>query len=369
MSQKLLALNELTDFACENIERLLEELEISYYRSGRRLMGCCPCHDSDNRTAWNFYPDGESVRGIWQCHTNSCHLTYGKSLLGLIKGVLSFQQNRECGNQEAISYLLAFCGYKNIEEVKIPNQNVLTKRYYNGIIKKLNLKGTESLLHISREDFRKKVEIPPKFYLNQNYSRRILDKYDVGIYNKVGRILIPIYDDTHSYILGCVSRTIFDKCGECNYYHKDGLCPQTEYDRFKCVKWLTSKGFPSDSYLFNYWFAKYHIQKSKVIILTEGPGDVLRLEEGGIHNSLAIFGSELKDKQKLIIDQTGAMSIIVMLDNDKAGITGSLNIKKKLSRSYRLYFPKIKSDPGNLHTDEITRDIKPLIEKVKNNGN
>ena len=105
-------------------------------------------------------------------------------------------------------------------------------------------------------------------------------------------------------------------------------------------------------------FSYGHIRKSGVAILVEGAGDVWRLEENGIHIGLALFGTDLSDSQRILLDRSGALSIIVMLDSDKAGQEGAKKLKSQLGRQYRMYFPKIKEDAGELQQDEITEDIK-----------
>ena len=41
-----------------------------------------------------------------------------------------------------------------------------------------------------------------------------------------------------------------------------------------------------------------------------------------------------------------------------------MKLKNQLGRQYRMYFPQIKDDAGELSRDEITEDIKPIIEKA-----
>jgi DNA primase len=133
------------------------------------------------------------------------------------------------------------------------------------------------------------------------------------------------------------------------------------------AKWINSAGFSSGNTLYNYWFAKRHIRESGVAILVEGAGDVWRLEENGIHNSIAIFGTNLTDIQKTLLFQTGAMSLVVMTDSDEPGRKAAKVIAEdtEIRRSFRLFFPKFDSkDVGELGTDTITDDIKPLIERI-----
>jgi hypothetical protein len=81
---------------------------------------------------------------------------------------------------------------------------------------------------------------------------------------------------------------------------------------------------------------------------------------------VAVFGNTLKDGQTPILDSLGAMDLIVMFDNDEAGIKGCQDIKKHYSRMYRLYFPKYKAkDAGEMNTDSITEELKPLLNKLE----
>ena len=80
--------------------------------------------------------------------------------------------------------------------------------------------------------------------------------------------------------------------------------------------------------------------------MVESPGNVWRLEEAGVHNSVAIFGSSLADRQKMILDISGAMTIITIMDNDAAGVMATQQIHTQCQRTYNiksipLQFPDI----------------------------
>jgi hypothetical protein len=78
-----------------------------------------------------------------------------------------------------------------------------------------------------------------------------------------------------------------------------------------------------------------------------------------------MFGTTLSDGQKDILDMMGAMSLIIMTDNDDAGRKGAINTLNKCQRTYRVYIPNFTgSDVGDISLDSITSDIKPLIEKI-----
>jgi DNA primase len=218
---------------------------------------------------------------------------------------------------------------------------------------------------ITREFYRQNVEIPCQYYLQRDFSIEVLDKFDVGTCKRHGKALYqravtPIYDEDGQTILGFTGRSIFQECNKCKHYHD----PEKECYYFP--KWKHTAGFQKENCLYNYWNAKRSVLETGVIIIVESPGNVWRLEEAGITNSVAIFGTTLNQNQKKIIDESGALSIICILDNDEAGLKGSQKITDQCSKMYRLYFPSLETnDIAEMNVDKITSDIKPIISKIE----
>ena len=99
-------------------------------------------------------------------------------------------------------------------------------------------------------------------------------------------------------------------------------------------------------------------------ILVESPGNVWKLEENGIHNSVGIFGTNLSNQQKLLLDSSGAMSIFTIMDNDEAGQKAADNISKICNRTYNVYNIKITSnDIADMTSDQIDTEIKNFIKE------
>ena len=164
--------------------------------------------------------------------------------------------------------------------------------------------------------------------------------------------------------MGCTGRSTFEKCVDCKQHHD----PQKKCDDKRHAKWLHSHGFKASESLYNYCNAKKYIRESQVVILVEGPSDIWKLEQAGIHNGVALFGLSLSPGQFNLLNSSGALSVIVVLDNDpnQAGQNATKKIHTQLSRLYRLYYPQLKkNDIGEMGIDEITQDILPYIEKIK----
>jgi hypothetical protein len=362
-------LNQLTDIVVDNIEDIYEYFEAEYHKGQKVYFSNCFIHGGDNKTALNLYYDAD-YRVHFKCRTHGCEKHFGTSLISMIRGALSNVKygwkvpgDKTVSFDETIEFLLN--RYKlDFGQIKGQSLNVGNHEFCKVVntLSKNKLSGT-----IDREFYRKRVEIPSKYFLNRGYTIEVLDDYDVGNCKTYGkeffnRAVVPIYDDDGEMIVGFTARSIFDQCKECKSYHD----PNKQCYHFP--KWRHSKGFQKEKSLYNFWKAKDHILESGVIVIVESPGNVWRLEEAGIHNSVALFGTVLNNPQKQLIDESGALSIIIIMDNDEneAGQKAAQKIKEQCEKSYRVYTLDInKQDVGEMNTNEITEDIRPWINKAK----
>ena len=164
-------------------------------------------------------------------------------------------------------------------------------------------------------------------------------------------------------MVGCTGRSIYDKCNICKSYHDINNCP-SDYESWLHSKWRHNKDFKTQEHLYNMWFAKDFIKSSKTAIIVESPGNVWRLEEAGIHNSVALFGTNLSPKQKMLLDMSGAMSIITIMDNDTPGQEAAKTIIEKCNKIYNtknIIVPK--NDIAEMTVEEIRSLILPQLEE------
>ena len=111
--------------------------------------------------------------------------------------------------------------------------------------------------------------------------------------------------------------------------------------------------------MYNYWNAKEHIKRTGVAILVEGQGDVWRLDEAGYYNACGMFGCELSEEQMVILEKSGAMTLWVLTDSDKAGIEAREKIRKRCARLYNVKFIDLKNkDIGETPIEEIKELLK-----------
>lgn len=368
-------LKVVCDDICDNIETLLESFNIEYKHNHKMITMCCPIHDGDNPSAVNLYPEGESYRGNWKCRTHNCEKIFKGSVIGFIRGIISNkkygwrkQGDDICSFKEAVEFATKFIN-KDLSDIKISKSD-REKKQFSCVVNYLNNTSQTQTPKITRDKIIQTISIPAQYYIDRGFDPEILKKYDVGLCTNPNkemsdRVVVPIYDNEYKYMVGCTGRSIYEKCDTCKSYHNPSIsCPDKEF-RWKYCKWKHNADLKSQNYLYNLWFAKEHILKTSTAIIVESPGNVWRLEENGIHNSVAVFGSSLSDRQKILLDSSGAMNLVILTDNDEAGHKAAEQIKTKCQNTYRVFIPKIsKPDVGEMTPQEIQTEIKEYMEKI-----
>lgn len=365
-------LKYICDLLCDNIEEVLSALDLHDYRdNGKMITMACPIHGGDNDSALNLYYEGDSYRGNWKCRTHGCEKIFKSSILGFIRGVISAQKygwekegDKMCSFTEAMEFAKNFVSKDT--DAMVFNSIRQNKNNFSRIVDKIIDKPYQES-KITRETAIQNLNIPAKYYIDRGFSETTLNKYDVGLCQNpkkpmYNRVVVPVYDNSGKYLVGCTGRSIYKQCDKCKSYHKNTQpCPENN-KTWVYSKWKHSQGFKSQNHLYNFWNAKEYIQKNNYAIIVESPGNVWKLEENGIYNSVAVFGCNLSDRQKLILDSSGAMTLIVIMDNDEAGHKATEEIKQKCENTYKLLFPKIDAaDIADLNIEQI-KELKTFIE-------
>lgn len=369
-------LKVLCDELCDNIDVVFDYFDLDYKDNGKMISMSCPVHEGDNPGALNLYVEGDSYRGNWKCRTHQCEKTFKGSIIGFIRGILSHRQHnwseegdQVCSFKETIEFITSLLK-KDLKDIKISKISRDKNKFSSAINHISNNMQTDNSNKLKRENIRPLLNIPAQYYLDRGYSKDIIDKYDVGLCSNpkremYNRVVVPIYDQQYEKMIGCSGRSIFEKCTKCSSFHNpEESCPE-ESKKYLYSKWKHSANFKSQNCLYNFWFAKQHIQETGIAIIVESPGNVWKLEDNNIHNSVAVFGANLSDRQKILLDASGAMNLIILMDNDEAGKKATINIIEKCKNTYRLHVPAIsKSDVGEMSKEEIDTEIKEFIKRV-----
>ena len=134
-----------------------------------------------------------------------------------------------------------------------------------------------------------------------------------------GRVVVPVFDERKTKIIGFTGRLI-------NYtkWHKEN----------KIGKWKhggsINQGFVCGD--------EGIIKDSGIIIIVEGPGDVLALYEYGIKNAMCIFGTRISSKQLAFILKVNPKKILVSLNNEPDNKNIGNHAANKLVTTLKSYF-------------------------------
>ena len=322
-----------------------------------RYCGVCPVHKGDHPTGFRLFKHGNA----WRCYTHNCHEHFGKSLIGLIRGLLSMKEYRWSNpSDDSVDWKTTYSFIKQVLNVETKSSIALAN-FSCDIEQSYEYK-------IGRRSLRSALHFPCSYYIQRGISEEVLDKYDVGVCKNpkksmFNRAVAPIYDDSYKFSIGCMGRSLYPKCEKCGLYH---------YEKISCpnvgpyfIKWRNSK-FDRKNTLYNFWFAKDFIKSSKIVILCEGPADIWRLEQAGIHNCLAICGTEFTDNQVLKISKLNINKLVLCLDNDEAGILATKRIVEKTKKLFHIDIPQL-CDSGKDIADTSLDTIKRNLEKYATN--
>ncbi len=364
-------LEEISEQLLECLPDLLDRFGIEYEDYNNRIMFACPIHEGDNETGSSIMKNGV---GNWRCFTQQCHEPFGSSngagVIQFVQALLSKRENRDVSFYEAINWCANFVGIGIEVEVQSSEDQVRTK--FIQLCKYINRKKVaHTPIFTPRAMIRSFLKIPAEYYLQRGYSEAILDKFDIGYcFNPqksfFDRIITPFYDEDGEYMIGCSGRNKFERCDICRLYHQENTrCPITKEEKLKAVKWKHSNNFSVESYLYNYHNAKTHILQTHTVILVEGPGDVWRLEEAGIHNSMALLGASLSKDQQIILEDSGALNLLIATDNDDAGRKAAQSITQNCGNIFnirRIVYPG--KDPGGLTIEQAKQIFIPILERI-----
>jgi len=335
-------------------------LNIDYNEYSNRIAMKCPVHDGDTEDKCTIFTKGQKAVGNWVCWSGNCHVKYGRDIVGFVRGVLSKRLNKNIGRAEVITNLAKLIQLDD-NDIKFDNTNKIDSIF---------LEKADATPTIYRKDVVSKLNIPSKYYIDRGYSKDVLTKYDVGECYTKGkpmflRAVVPVYDFNYN-VVGVTGRSIQPICKKCKYCHYENIpCPSTSYARYQHSKWINNKGFNKTLYLYNLVQAKEEINRTRTAILVEGPGDVWRLEESGMHNSLAMFGLSLNDSQLNILEKLNIYNLVCLTDTDEPGLKARKIIAEKCSRIFNVHHIDLpKKDIGDMSIDEVKTFLIPKINQI-----
>ena len=175
----------------------------------------------------------------------------------------------------------------------------------------------------------------------RGFSRETSKEFLLGWDSELSRITVPIFDIKNN-LQGFIGRTVFNE-SDPEYFPLYGTSQR--YRLYPPLK----KSFSL--------FPIHKVELDDELILVEGTLDSIWMWQCGFRNVLSTITSHIAHEQIKIINNLGVRSIILALDNDKAGKDGMEKAIKELSGTCKLYTVEYtKKDPCD-HTKEELMEI------------
>lgn len=285
-----------------DLEFLVELLGFEIHRSTpHELRAPCIIHSGDNKTAFRINKETRK----WSCFSHKCHEVHGSDIIGLVRGCLGLDF------MGAVDYLKEISGFKGEtpEELYKYKREKAKKNFIENISGELI---KPDIKFLDEKVLKRYKEYGPTLF-KKHFKQSTIDFFELGggYADSQGLIkdIIPIRGEQGD-LVGCSFRDI-----------REGVSIDDKYKTF----------VHKDKVLYNLNNAKKYL-KEKPLILVEGFKSVWRLHELGIYNVACVMGSGITYGQIPIIQAHAAKGVVVMFDNDAAGIKGACNAYKNLSR-------------------------------------
>lgn len=286
-----------------DVRYLLESLDFTITKeTPREARGMCKIHGGDNTTAFRFNKETRT----WVCFTQRCHEQHGNDIIGLIKAATG----RDFVG--AVDWLKSLVG----EDID-PDDYIVHKReremtdFVNSYSASYVPKSVNERSLNSHKEFRS------GFFLKDGFSTETLDHFEIAggwtDPEQLIRDIIPIRNDRGDL----AAFSLRDIRTDVDHVDED-------------KKYILTPGFNKDGCLYNLNEAwKYAVDKP--LILVEGFKSVWRLHEYGIRNVAAVMGSHLTEGQQFLLYQYDIRKVVIMFDNDLAGIKGTTKAVEDLA--------------------------------------
>ena len=286
-------------------------------KKGKNYVAVCPFHDDHSPSLVV-----SKERQIFNCFT--CR-TGGNVFSFIMKyeNVDFFEALQIVANK--IGYKLSSTNFNNFESKNKKEYEIMeiVKKYYlNNIFTDLGTSARKYLENrginndIIREfnlglALKSKNELY-KLLVKKNINNEMLDNLGLVYINGTdvfdffnNRIIIPI-EDLKGNVVGFSGR-IFNG----------------EKETSKYINTKETVIFKKGQILFNYHNAKNAIRDEKCVIVVEGNMDAITLSSSGIKNVVALMGVALSKEQIDVLKKL-KVPVILMLDNDQAGLNSTL---------------------------------------------
>jgi len=264
------------------------------------VMAVCPFHSkSDGSEEKNPSFAMNVYSGLWYCH--SCHS----------RGNL-YTFLRDVGMPRA--------------EIKLRYQGMIDAAEQHAPARSDPLNPIEPTKEPLDESFLGLFDTCPVLMLEEGYPEELLRKFDVGFDEKHLRVTFPLRD-ARGKLVGISGRAVTDAKPRYKVYDKEYLdfgLPERATQK-RALLWNVHNAFTPHVFEVD--------PAEKYLVVAEGFKAVMRIAQAGISNVVGLLGSYMSTEQQQLIERASDGPIFLMLDNDDAGRSGTLDAGRRLLKT------------------------------------
>ena len=266
-----------------NVDKILDKLGLEVIlETGVERYLKCPFHtDSDPSFSIN------SETGLWVCFAG-CGQGNIKGLVSRVLDISIYEAGRwlegykDVATISTLKQRLHRVGNKLDEPIKRSNSSYwsdgMLKPYYNGMMS--------------------------SYIFQRGFSKEILKRYEIGYDKRTRDIIIPARDE-NGILIGIIRRSTTGG-----------------------IRYINSPGFKKKSLLFGLDKVIIKVGINKVYV-GEGPLDIIWMAQAGMQ-AVGLLGSDMTGMQAQLLVKHFS-TVVLVLDNDSAGMKGLEMAKKRLS--------------------------------------
>ncbi len=343
--------------AHKNVRVILKKWGFRGQDLGERIVGICPVpHDkaktpNDNPTAfsWDF------TRQMWQCFTHNCHVQNGSDIFALVQRV------KVCNFREAVQYILDVVD-KGIDEIK-DIDSAEAQRLEQVIRKRAQL-----VRHNRMEEDTMRHLKASTYFQRRGFSDQVVEEFRCnGQWHKPGtcgenRAIVPVYDPLDGFLVAFTCRLLDDSLIT-KWRPKWSHCLNFAAMRKKSSERTDEERFHASSVLYNLHRARKYMGEDKTIIIVEGPGDVMRMWEAGLKNTVAVLGTGFGKHRRTLLHKVGVRRVVTVLDGDEAGQEAQSSVEKLCRDYFDVVMLNLEDgkDPGDYEPGQLRLIFKEYL--------
>lgn len=317
-----------TDDAGENLAKVALFYGLIDCVSSSSVKIVCPIHDDVNPSMQLDFSTG-----FWFCYgCNKCGTAY--DLVREIEKVKS-----RCNDLKAYQkYLkiISLDGYKGKQFRR------LIKKQRKESDKQLDTEAQDYYNGLSKVDWnvpKNDDELKALKYMNdRGFSAQTLNQCKAK----------ANYSTNYGLIFPMLDNNIF----------RGWVCRTMDAEVAKKRKYLYNRGFRRATTLVGDYGSKDYI------IIVEGFMDLLKMQQNGNDNVVAILGWKVSDEQIKKLKDAGIKTIISALDNDECGRKGTKYVSKYFD-TVRFRYLKGTKDPGDMSKESFDKMWRKTREELK----